>query len=73
MRLYRSRSDTMIHKPDCRYAINAAPWFWAVGKPEDEVARVCAFFGYEPCVACDPVSTHMIAAHTEQAQRGRNR
>jgi hypothetical protein len=54
MNLTRSRGGNTIHKPDCRFAADAADWRWAQTRGLDQVLRACRFFGFQACLACKP-------------------
>lgn len=58
--LVRTRQGSMIHVAGCRFGANGTPWLWASDKSADTIASTIIFFGYETCLACQPLPHESI-------------
>ena len=53
-RYYRSKTGTVVHRPDCTRLGKAVPWRWAEGKSDGLIAMHMAEKGVVPCKLCAP-------------------
>jgi hypothetical protein len=56
-RLVRTRDGTMIHRGGCAHlGDKSVPWLWADGVSYGEICYAVAYFGYQTCGHCHPLT-----------------